>query len=136
MVYKAIPKGCHPCSDYDIYEKCINRPLKLSSLCAGFIKREQVIFLFSKELTENIKYRKEQSPWINVKKQLPQSTDWYFVRYANGYDSPIYGEAFWNNGFNSYNHLDSENITHYMPIPSLDDILATNKDVLKRLKEK
>lgn len=100
MVYEAVPKGSRRCSDCDIYKQCIARPLQSSSFCSGLIKREQVMFRFSKELTKNIKYRKEQSPWISVKKQLPQSTGWYLVRYANGYDSPIYGEAFWNKGFN------------------------------------
>lgn len=134
-VYEAVPRGICDCYDCDCCEQCFGEPLKYDVLCSGLSIRNKVMFRYSKELTEKIKYRKAQSSWINVKKQLPQSIGWYLVRYAKGYDSPFHGEALWNNGFQSYNNYDSEDITHWMPIPSFDDILEANKDVLKRLKE-
>ena len=47
-------------------------------------------------------------------------------------DSNIY---FWNDNY-SYETIRAWDVTHWMPIPSFDEILEANKDVLKRIKEK
>lgn len=85
----------------------------------------------------DVEYAKVKSPWISVKERLPETedevlvlnrmkrSDNYFVsenRYANGdwaaKSAMYYEEIAW------------------MPIPSFDEILEANKDVLERIKEK
>lgn len=85
----------------------------------------------------DVEYAKVKSPWISVKKRLPETkdkvlvlnrmkrSDNYFVsenRYANGNwaakSAMYYEEIAW------------------MPSPSFDEILEADKDVLERIKQK
>lgn len=85
----------------------------------------------------DVEYAKVKSPWISVKERLPETkdevlvlnrmkrSDNYFVsenRYANGdwaaKSAMYYEEIAW------------------MPIPSFDEILEANRDVLKRIEQK
>lgn len=85
----------------------------------------------------DVEYAKVKSPWISVKERLPETedevlvlnrmkrSDNYFVsenRYANGdwaaKSAMYYEEIAW------------------MPIPSFDEILEANKDVLEKIKQK
>lgn len=81
----------------------------------------------------------KQSPWISVEERLPEEDGYYFVT-----DGCVAGKAYffkkWNKfaEINEYPHLfyDEGVIKAYMPIPSFDEILEVNKDVLERIKEK
>lgn len=85
----------------------------------------------------DVEYAKVKSPWISVKERLPETkdevlvlnrmkrSDNYFVsenRYANGdwaaKSAMYYEEIAW------------------MPIPSFDEILEANRDVLEKIKQK
>jgi hypothetical protein len=82
-------------------------------------------------------WQAKQSPWISVEERLPENEDRVLVLCKM-------------KRFNSYftllnNYIDGEwetkTLAYYdtiawMPIPSFDEILETNKDVLERIKEK
>lgn len=42
---------------------------------------------------------------------------------------------FWSDNY-SYETISGWDVTHWCPIPSFDEILEANKDVLERIKEK
>lgn len=83
-----------------------------------------------------------KSQWVKVEDRLPKEDERVFVlyKYRGGImiDTDSYfGENFYNlyGMGNGWNHS-GEKIIAWMPIPSFDDILQVNKDVLKRLKDK
>lgn len=80
-------------------------------------------------------WQSKQSPWISVKERLPEVGEHVLTKGAYGflicYFSSL-GE--WETGANV--NKERLGITHYMPIPSFDDILEENRDVLERIKEK
>lgn len=115
--------------------------------------RENILFnhrtvdrtLFGKDLArfgeinfiQGAEWQSKQSPWISVKERLPENEDRVLVLCKM-------------KRFNSYftlvnNYIDGEwetkILAHYdtvawMPIPSFDEILEANRDVLERIKEK
>lgn len=74
-------------------------------------------------------WQSKQSPWISVEEKEPLTNKPILamlggkpvIMILSGWDKHL--------GY----HPD---IAHWMPIPSFDDILEDNKDVLKRMKEK
>lgn len=77
----------------------------------------------------------KQSPWINVKERLPENNTVVLTRGAYGFlicQLSSLGE--WETGANV--NKERLGITHWMPIPSFDEILEANRDVLERIKEK
>jgi hypothetical protein len=111
-------------AQYHSIDECPNHGITYDEIAeAAFIKGAE--------------WQAKQSPWISVKERLPETkdevlvlnrmkrSDNYFVsenRYANGdwaaKSAMYYEEIAW------------------MPIPSFDDILEANRDVLERIKEK
>ena len=97
------------------------------------IFRPRVVDIFK----SGAEWQSNQSPWISVKERLPENEDRVLVLCKM-------------KRFNSYftlvnNYIDGEwetkILAHYdtvawMPIPSFDEILEANKDVLERIKEK
>ena len=87
-------------------------------------------------------WQSKQPPWISVKERLPEEGQPVLIRLKDGVirlacydieeDSNIY---FWNDNY-SYETFRPWDVTHWREIPSFDEILETNKDVLQRLKEK
>lgn len=104
----------------------------------------------------------KKSPWISVKERLPEKPeyDWVLVIVRDKRDDfigiPQIGElrsdGFWHtvtsDSFNTpdfmriYNTTDAlgeilkQEVVAWMPIPSFDETLEANKDVLKQIKEK
>ena len=86
----------------------------------------------------------KQSPWISMKERLPEDTNEKLVMLVDGtiriahYDED-YNENmeyhFWYDcaASESYHRDD---VIYWMPIPSFDEILEANRDVLERIKEK
>ena len=76
-----------------------------------------------------------QSPWISVEDRFPEANTMVLTKGAYGflicYLSTL-GE--WETGANV--NEERLGITHWMPIPSFDEILEANRDVLERIKEK
>ena len=80
-------------------------------------------------------WQSKQSPWISVKERLPENNTVVLTRGAYGFlicRLSSLGE--WETGANV--NKERLGITHWMPIPSFDEILEANKDVLERIKEK
>lgn len=80
-------------------------------------------------------WQANQSPWISVEERLPENTGWVFV--AGGcykYRVLFYcgGKFYTGKDLTTYDG----GVLFWMPIPSFDQILEANKDVLQRLKEK
>lgn len=76
-----------------------------------------------------------QYKWINQKEHLPKESKEYLVVIDNG-DICV---ALYNNNHKSwfvYGIGYTDKVTYYMPIPSFDEILEANMDVLDRLKNK
>lgn len=87
-------------------------------------------------------WQSKQSPWISVKERLPEEGNPVLIRLKDGVirlacydieeDSNIY---FWNDNY-AYETFRPWDVTHWKEIPSFDDILEANRDVLERIKEK
>lgn len=83
-----------------------------------------------------------QSPWISVKERLPEEGKPVLIRLKDSVirlacydieeDSNIY---FWNDNY-AYETFRPWDVTHWREIPSFDEILEANRDVLERIKEK
>lgn len=96
----------------------------------------------TKGFKSGAEWQSKQSPWISVKERLPEEGQPVLIRLKDGVirlacydieeDSNIY---FWNDNY-SYETFRPWDVTHWREIPSFDEILETNKDVLQRLKEK
>nr|UVY04349.1 MAG: Protein of unknown function (DUF551) [Bacteriophage sp.] len=89
-----------------------------------------------------------QSPWISVKERLPKDFKTKLILLKNGkvrtalLDSNYYPHNnefeiiyFWHDR-EANESFDLEDVVAWMPIPSFDEILEANKDVLERIKEK
>lgn len=86
-----------------------------------------------------VEWQSKQSPWINVKERLPEEEQKIFVL-TMGYGVPYIQKE----TFRRSNNLDTKGmwihgnsiVLAWLPIPSFDDILEENRDVLERIKEK
>lgn len=80
-------------------------------------------------------WQSKQSPWISVKERLPESNITVLTKGAYGYLICFLSNlGEWETGANV--NEERLGITHWLPIPSFDEILEANKDVLERIKEK
>lgn len=90
-------------------------------------------------------WQARQSLWISVNERLPEEGDPVLIRLKDGVvrlacydiddieeDSNIY---FWNDNY-AYETFRPWDVTHWREIPSFDEILEVNRDVLERIKEK
>lgn len=78
-------------------------------------------------------WQSKQPPWISVKERLPEENKEYLVVL----DNRVIYVAQYNKNNKSwliYGTGYTYNVVAYMPIPSFDEILEANKDVLQRLK--
>lgn len=102
------------------------------------IFRPRIIDVFK----SGAEWQSKQSPWISVKERLPEEGNPVLIRLKDGVirlacydieeDSNIY---FWNDNY-AYETFRPWDVTHWKEIPSFDDILEANRDVLERIKEK
>ena len=89
-------------------------------------------------------WQSKQSPWVSVKERLPEQNKLVLCRMVSngaivsGYIVVSPGRSPYvatDGGFEFEDWNDYE-CDMWMPIPSFDDILEANKDVLERIKEK
>lgn len=74
-----------------------------------------------------------KNQWISVEERLPECRQFVFVIYEYEGDIQVQNTIYlyqeeWTFG--------NSKVIAWMPIPSFDEILEANKDVLKRLKDK
>lgn len=91
---------------------------------------------------DGAEWQAKQSPWISVKERLPEEGKPVLIRLKDSVirlacydieeDSNIY---FWNDNY-AYETFRPWDVTHWREIPSFDEILESNKDVLERIKKK
>lgn len=116
---------------------CTSRSLSFEGLVYD---RNAMLNMFRK----GAEWQAKQSPWISMKERLPEDTNEKLVMLVDGtiriahYDEDYNEDMeyhFWYDcaASESYHRDD---VIYWMPIPSFDEILEANKDVLERIKEK
>ena len=105
------------------------------SLLANRINQPRVIECYLRKVyAKGYEAGTKQSPWISVKERLPETDDGqslYEVIVATS------DKRFLVVINTEVEHLVGLlGVTHWMPIPSFDEILEANRDVLERIKEK
>ena len=104
------------------YDECPNHGITYDEIAeAAFIKGAE--------------WQAKQSPWISVEDAIPNelAKGMCQVKYVDGsIDEMAMREV--NKWI--YPYIKTGYVTHWKPIPSFDEILEANKDVLERIKEK
>lgn len=99
------------------------------------IFRPRVVDIFK----SGAEWQSKQSPWISVKERLPEEGQKVFVLTMCCGVSRILIERFCKtSAFDKDNRWVFGNsiVLAWFPIPSFDEILEANRDVLERIKEK
>ena len=120
--------GEYPCGERDYCEHCNGHNTAFDCCECGADE-------FKEGFISGAEWQSKQSPWISVKERLPENNTVVLTRGAYGFlicHLSSLGE--WETGANV--NKERLGITHWMPIPSFDDILEANRDVLERIKEK
>lgn len=88
-----------------------------------------------KSFIAGAEWQAKQSPWISVEDAIPnkQAKGMCQVKYVDG---SIDEMAMRKVNKWIYPYIKTGYVTHWKPIPSFDEILEANKDVLERIKEK
>lgn len=84
-------------------------------------------------------WQSKQSPWISVKEKAGCDTsDDCIVMVANGdiFKAYFSSKNKWMKSNGGYYDEVIDDVVSWFPIPSFDEILEANKDVLERIKEK
>ena len=96
-----------------------------------FFSQEAMINMFRK----GAEWQAKQSPWISVKERLPEEKQRVLVVRNSG----LICESccnLRNKSWLIYGFGYVYDVVGWMPIPSFDEILEANRDVLERIKEK
>jgi hypothetical protein len=94
-------------------------------------QRQAMLNMFKK----GADWQSKQSPWISVKERLPEENKEYLVVL----DNRVVYVAQYNKNNKSwliYGTGYTYNVVAYMPIPSFDEILEENRNVLEQIKQK
>jgi hypothetical protein len=97
--------------------------------------RDAVFDVTERAFIAGAEWQSKQSPWISVKERLPEENKEYLVVL----DNRVIYVAQYNKNNKSwliYGTGYTYNVVAYMPIPSFDEILEANRDVLERIKQK
>ena len=98
--------------------------------------------LVKEAFRQGAEWQSKQSPWISVNERLPENEDMVFtlckVKRSNNYFICVnnYIDGEWEAKALVYYDTVYYDTVAWMPIPSFDDILEANRDVLERIKEK
>lgn len=94
---------------------------------------------FKEGFIAGAEWKAKQSPWISVKERLPGYNKKVIVlRGDECFISLMYnfGSDCWTIGDDQSNDLLVSEKDFWLPIPSFDEIIKANKDVLQRLKNR
>ena len=95
--------------------------------------------LVKEAFRQGAEWQSKQSPWISVKDKAGCDTsDDCIVMVANGdiFKAYFSSKNKWMKSNGGYYDEVIDDVVAWMPIPSFDDILEANRDVLERIKEK
>lgn len=95
--------------------------------------------LVKEAFRQGAEWHSKQSPWISVKEKAGCDTsDDCIVMVANGdiFKAYFSSKNKWMKSNRGYYDEVIDDVVAWMPIPSFDDILEANRDVLERIKEK
>lgn len=109
-------------TQYHSIDECPNHGITYDEIAeAAFIKGAE--------------WQSKQSPWISVEDAIPneQAKGMCQVKYVDGSIDEMAMRKV-NKWISPY--IKTGYVTHWKPIPSFDEILEANKDVLERIKEK
>lgn len=104
---------------------------------ANRINQPHVIEIYMRKVfASGVEWHAKQSQWISANKYPPIDKP-LLLNYSNGsvYDMQL-GYYDGCHYCNTYGQEVDKHIVGYMPIPSFDEILEANRDVLERIKEK
>lgn len=109
-------------AQYHSIDECPNHGITYDEIAeAAFIKGAE--------------WQAKQSPWISVEDAIPnkQAKGMCQVKFVDGSIDEMAMRVVnkW-----IYPYIKTGYVTHWRPIPSFDEILEANKDVLERIKEK
>ena len=86
---------------------------------------------------QGAEWQSKQSPWISVEDKLPSLNQKVIVYNGEQVYISHRTEKDYAKDANFFLYgLQTYNVVAWMPIPSFDDILEANRDVLERIKEK
>ena len=95
--------------------------------------------LVKEAFRQGAEWQSKQSPWISVKERLPEAFKLKLILLKDGQvriaSINFQITCFWYDR-ETNESFDLEDVVAWMPIPSFDDIIESNKDVLERIKEK
>ena len=93
--------------------------------------------LVKEAFRQGVEWQSKQSPWISVEDKLPSLNQKVIVYNGKQVYISHRTEKDYAKDANSFLYgLQTYNVVAWMPIPSFDDILEANRDVLERIKEK
>ena len=95
--------------------------------------------LVKEAFRQGAEWQSKQYPWISVKEKAGCDTsDDCIVMVANGdiFKAYFSSKNKWMKSNGGYYDEVIDDVVAWMPIPSFDDILEANRDVLERIKEK
>lgn len=91
----------------------------------------------SEDFIAGAEWQAKQSPWISVEDKLPSLNQKVIVYNGKQVYISHRTEKDYAKDTNSFLYgLQTYNVVAWMPIPSFDEILEVNRDVLERIKEK
>jgi hypothetical protein len=124
--------GEYPCGERDYCEHCNGHNTAFDCCECGADE-------FKEGFISGAEWQSKQSPWISVNERLPEESGYYFIT-DGAVVEKVYFFKKWNKfaEIEEYPHLfyDEGVIKAWFPIPSFDEILESNRDVLERIKEK
>jgi hypothetical protein len=124
--------GEYPCGERDYCEHCNGHNTAFDCCECGADE-------FKEGFISGAEWQSKQSPWISVKDKAGCDTsDDCIVMVANGdiFKAYFSSKNKWMKSNGGYYDEVIDDVVAWMPIPSFDDILEANKDVLERIKEK
>lgn len=120
--------GKYPCGERDYCEHCNGHNTAHDCCECGADE-------FKEGFIAGAEWHANQSLWISVEDRLPEENQEYLVVLDN---RAVY-VALYNKNNKSwliYGTGYTYKVVAYMPIPSFDEIMEANRDVLERIKEK
>ena len=123
------------------YAELIVKPQEMYLSFEGVYSLKEDLF---NSFSAGAEWQSKQSPWISVKERLPEPNKLVLCRMVSngaivsGYIVVSSGRSPYvatDGGFEFEDWNDYE-CDMWMPIPSFDEILEANRDVLERIKEK